>query len=247
MSEINLPWLNPDDENAVFPPAKLALKDPEGLVAAGGDLSPKRVLRAYHEGIFPWYEEDQPILWWSPDPRGIIYPKKFIAHKRLLRTLKKKAWRVSYDQSFVEVMKACAEPRSNSRGTWITPEMLRAYTLLHQLGHAHSIEVWNDNNYLVGGVYGVAIGSIFFGESMFSRETDTSKVALLYLCAYLDTWGYKMIDTQLTSNHLTSLGGINIPREEYLHILPKLTQQSVDTSAWQPDYPLVLDDWLKSR
>ncbi len=247
MSEINLPWLNPDDESAAFPPAKLALKDPEGLVAAGGDLSPKRVLRAYHEGIFPWYEEDQPILWWSPDPRGIIYPKKFIAHKRLLRTLKKKAWRITYDQSFVDVMKACAEPRSNSRGTWITPEMLRAYSLLHQLGYAHSIEVWNDNNYLVGGIYGVAIGSIFFGESMFSRETDTSKVALLYLCAYLDTWGYKMIDTQLTSNHLTSLGGINIPREEYLHILPKLTQQSVNTNAWQQDYPLVLDDWLESR
>lgn len=247
MSDINLPWLDPDDESFPFPDASSALKDPEGLVAAGGDLSPKRVLRAYREGIFPWYEEDQPILWWSPNPRGIIYPKKFIAHKRLLRTLKKKKWLITYDNSFTEVMEACAEPRTNSRGTWITPDMLQAYTLLHQLGHAHSIEVRDHNNYLIGGVYGVAIGSIFFGESMFSRETDTSKVALLYLCAYLDTWGYKMIDTQLSSNHLSSLGGIDIPREEYLYILHRLTKKSVDQEAWRKDYPLVLDEWLNTR
>ena len=247
MNEINLPWLNPDDENSSFPPAKSALKDPEGLVAAGGDLSPKRILRAYHEGIFPWYEEDQPILWWSPDPRGVIYPKKFIVHKRLLRTLRKKNWQITYNQSFVEVMQACAEPRYNSRGTWITHEMLRAYTLLHQLGHAHSVEVRNNHGDLIGGVYGVAIGSIFFGESMFSRETDTSKVALLYLCAYLDSWNYKIIDTQLSSNHLTSLGGINIPREEYLYILSKLTKQSVSKNAWQQNYPINLDNWLDSR
>ena len=247
MSEIILPWLDPDDESSSFPAAVSALKDPEGLVAAGGDLSPKRVLRAYHEGIFPWYEEDQPILWWSPNPRGILYPKDFIAHKRLLRTIKKKNWRISFDQSFIEVIKACAEPRSNSRGTWITSDMLSAYTHLHHLGHAHSIEVWNQDGLVVGGIYGVALGSIFFGESMFSRETDTSKVALLYLCAYLDSWGYKIIDTQLGSKHLTSLGGIEIPRDEYLYVLSKLVSESVRPEAWNQDYRLVLDEWLTNR
>ena len=245
MSEINLPWLDPEDESASFPAADSALKDPEGLVAAGGDLSPKRVLRAYHEGIFPWYEEDQPILWWSPNPRGILYPKDFIAHKRLLRTIKNKDWHVTYDQAFVDVMKACAEPRSNSRGTWITQDMLDAYAELHRLGYAHSIEVWSHDHALIGGIYGVAIGSIFFGESMFSRETDTSKVALLYLCAYLDSWGYKLIDTQLASNHLLSLGGIEIPREDYLSKLSELTPESVNANAWSPNYPLILEDWLK--
>ena len=247
MSEINLPWLDPSDENSEFPPARDALKDPEGLVAAGGDLSPTRLLRAYHEGIFPWYEKDQPILWWSPDPRGIIYPKKFIAHKRLLRTLKNKAWRITYDQAFTDVMKACAEPRSTSRGTWITLDMLQAYTLLHRLGHAHSVEVWDHNNTLVGGIYGIAIGTIFFGESMFSRETDTSKIALLHLCAYLDSWGYKIVDTQLGSKHLFSLGGMEVSRDEYLNMLPTFTQAPINPDAWCKDYPLDLQDWLNHR
>ena len=247
MNEINLPWIDPFDDLSEFPAAESALKEPEGLVAAGGDLSIKRVLHAYRKGIFPWYEEDQPILWWSPNPRGIIYPKNFIAHKRLLRTIKNKPWHITYNQSFSEVMKACAEPRQGSRGTWITHDMLEAYTQLHHLGHAHSIEVWDHSDYLIGGVYGVAIGSIFFGESMFSRETDTSKVALLHLCAYLDCWGYKVVDTQLGSKHLASLGGVEIPRDEYLYILSKSTKESVSSNAWQPDYDLALDTWLHER
>lgn len=247
MSEINLPWLDPDDEDSSFPSAFSALKDPEGLVAAGGDLSPKRIIRAYHEGIFPWYEEDQPILWWSPDPRGILYPKEFVAHKRLLRKIKSKAWKITYDHAFTDVMQACAEPRSNSRGTWITEDMLRAYTLLHRLGYAHSLEVWTQDGKLAGGIYGVSIGAIFFGESMFSRESDTSKVALLYLCGYLDTWGYQMIDTQLGSKHLSSLGGLEIRREEYLTILSQLINKPVDADAWNADIPLDINGWLQSR
>lgn len=247
MSSINLPWLDSNDYDTCFPPANSALKDPEGLVAAGGDLKPTRLLRAYREGIFPWYEEDQPILWWSPDPRGVLYPKNFIAHKRLLRTLKNKHWDVTFDQAFVEVMLACAEPRKYSRGTWITNDMLEAYCELHRLGHAHSFEVWNQQQDLIGGIYGIAIGTIFFGESMFSRETDTSKAALLYLNAYLDCWGYKLIDTQLGSKHLASLGGIEIPREEYLHILAKRINETPNNSAWVQDMYIDVFNWLQER
>lgn len=247
MTEINLPWLDPDDTNSPFPEAKSALKEPEGLVAAGGDLKPKRVLRAYREGIFPWYEENQPILWWSPNPRGVLYPKNFIVHKRFLRTIKNKNWHITFDHSFVEVMKACAEPRINSRGTWITVGMIKAYTELYRLGYAHSFEVWNQKDELIGGIYGIGIGSIFFGESMFSRESETSKVALLYLCAHLDTWNYKIIDTQLASKHLTSLGAIEIDREEYLYILSKRINESVSQSAWSKDSPIDITDWMKHR
>ncbi len=247
MSEINLPWLDTDDFDASFPAAKSALKDPEGLVAAGGDLKPKRLLRAYREGIFPWYEENQPILWWSPNPRGILYPKDFIAHKRLLRTIKNKPWKVTYDQSFVDVMKACAAPRNHSRGTWITADMIDAYTQLYHLGHAHSFEVWDDNKQLIGGVYGIAVGAIFFSESMFSRQPDTSKVALLQLCAHLDTWGYKIMDTQLGSKHLASLGGIEIPREEYLQILSDCIEETADQSAWVHNMYIDVFDWLQQR
>ena len=232
MNEINLPWLNPDDENSTFPPAKSALKDPEGLVAAGGDLSPKRVLRAYHEGIFPWYEEDQPILWWSPDPRGIIYPKKFIAHKRLLRTLKKKNWQVTYNQSFVEVMQACAEPRQNSRGTWITHEMLRAYTLLHQLGHAHSLEVRNHQGDLIGGIYGVAIGSIFFGESMFHIRKDASKIAFHYLVEKCRQFDFSFIDSQVPNEHMKQMGCVEITRDSFLNKLKKSMTGSTVEGRW---------------
>ncbi|MFK7794495.1 MAG: leucyl/phenylalanyl-tRNA--protein transferase [Gammaproteobacteria bacterium] len=233
MSEINLPWLDSNNSESPFPPAESALKDPEGLVAAGGDLKPDRILRAYHEGLFPWYEEDQPILWWSPNPRGVLYPKDFIAHKSLLRTIKKNRWQISYDQSFLEVMKACAEPRNNSRGTWITDDMVEAYVNLHRLNHAHSLEVCDEAGELIGGVYGISIGTIFFGESMFSRVNNASKVALLYLSAYLDSWGYNIIDTQLPSAHLKSLGGSEITRDRYLSLLPIFTSQSCASTAWQ--------------
>lgn len=244
MSEINLPWLDANNQDAPFPPAESALKDPEGLVAAGGDLKPTRLLRAYHEGLFPWYEEDQPILWWSPNPRGVLYPRDFIAHKSLLRTIKNNHWKVSYDKSFLDVMKACAEPRNNSRGTWITNNMIEAYVHLHELNHAHSLEVSNEAGELIGGVYGISIGTIFFGESMFSRETDASKVALLYLSAYLDTWGYDIIDTQLPSAHLTTLGGSEMNRDKYLSLLSKFTTQSSNGNAWQAQPEIDILSWL---
>jgi len=247
MSNINLPWLDPNNQDAPFPSAESALTDPEGLVAAGGDLKSTRLLRAYHEGLFPWYEEDQPILWWSPNPRGVLYPKNFIAHKSLLRTIKNNHWRISYNQSFLEVMKACAEPRNNSRGTWITNDMLDAYVHLHELKHAHSLEVWNESEQLIGGVYGISIGTIFFGESMFSRSTDASKVALLYLSAYLDSWEYSIIDTQLPSAHLTSLGGSEMARDKYLWLLSKFTKQSSNSSAWQEQPGIDIYNWLKLR
>ena len=244
MSEINLPWLDPHNEHAPFPHADDALENPDGLVAAGGDLSPTRILRAYHQGLFPWYEEDQPILWWSPNPRGILYPQSYIAHKSLLRTLKRNNWHITHDESFHEVMTACAEPRGYARGTWITQEMIRAYTELHQLSYAHSVEVRDESKHIIGGIYGISIGTIFFGESMFSRITDSSKIALLFLSAYLDTWGYKVIDTQLPSKHLASLGGIEISREKYLSLLSQHTQEQVHENAWQNDFELNIFDWL---
>ena len=247
MSNINLPWLDPKDPHYPFPSPDDALDSPEGLVAAGGDLSPTRLLRAYREGIFPWYEEDQPILWWSPNPRGILFPKKFIAHKSLLRTLRRKDWKITYDQAFRHVMTACAEPRSYTRGTWITKEMINAYCHLHQLSHAHSFEVWDEVGKLIGGIYGIAIGSIFFGESMFSRETDASEIALLYLSAYLDHWGYHLLDTQLPSDHLEFLGGEYIPRKEYLTHLNVLTPKLPADDAWQKDVSLDILNWLATK
>ena len=247
MSDINLPWLDPNDPEAPFPPAETALKDPEGLVAAGGDLKPTRLLHAYHQGLFPWYEEGQPILWWSPNPRGILYPRDFIAHKSLLRTIRNNHWKISYDKSFLDVMKACAEPRNNSRGTWITDDMVEAYMNLHESNHAHSLEVYNESGELIGGVYGISIGTIFFGESMFSRVTDASKVALLYLSAYLDSWGYAIIDTQLPSAHLTSLGGSKMTRDKYLSVLSTFTKKSSHHNAWKTPTEVDIHSWLDQR
>ncbi len=244
MSEINLPWIDPHDVHAPFPSPNCALDQPPGLVAAGGDLNPTRVLRAYYEGLFPWYEEDQPILWWSPDPRGVLYPINFITHKSLLRTLKRHKWKITYDESFEDVIKGCAQPRKDARGTWITNEMIHAYKRLHELNHAHSIEVRDESEDLIGGVYGISIGTIFFGESMFSNEPDASKVALLYLSAYLDHWGYKIIDTQLPSEHLASLGGTEISRNEYLEKLSRFTKESCAADAWKPNEVIDIHEFI---
>ena len=245
MSNINLPWLDPKDPYYPFPSANDALDSPEGLVAAGGDLSPVRLLHAYRQGIFPWYEEGQPILWWSPDPRGILYPKQFNAHKSLLRTLKRQSWKVTYDEAFQRVMEACAEPRSYSKGTWITRDMINAYCHLHQLGHAHSFEVWDQADSLVGGIYGISMGTLFFGESMFSRESDASKVALMYLSAHLDHWNYQLLDTQLPSDHLQFLGGDTISRQQYLSLLEQYTQQLPADNAWENDCTVDISNWTR--
>lgn len=247
MTKVRLPWLDAHDPHAPFPNPEDALDYPEGLVAAGGDLSSPRLLHAYRKGIFPWYEQGQPILWWSPDPRGIIYPKDFIAHRSLLRSLRRNMWSIRYDTAFREVIQACAEPRSYSKSTWITQEMQDAYCNLHQLHFAHSVEVWDQEKHLVGGIYGIALGSIFFGESMFSRKTDASKIALLFLCAYADQWNYQVIDTQLGSNHLRSLGGREMARSEYIQSLKLCIQDQVRKDAWQNQQNLDINDWLSHR
>lgn len=247
MTKVHLPWLDSHNPHAPFPDPEEALDYPEGLVAAGGDLSSPRLLHAYKKGIFPWYEQGQPILWWSPNPRGIIYPKGFIAHRSLLRSFRRNSWRTSYDTAFREVMSGCAEPRAYSSNTWITQEMLNAYCDLHQLGHAHSVEVWDTENHLVGGIYGIAIGSIFFGESMFSRKTDASKIALLFLCAYVDSWGYKVIDTQLTSKHLSSLGGCQMDRSEYLQSVKICIRDKVSAQAWNKQQSINIKEWISCR
>lgn len=246
MSILDITWLNPDHSSS-FPDPESALDDPEGLVAAGGDLSVTRILNAYHNGIFPWYQDDQPILWWSPNPRGVLYPKHYIAHKSVLRGLRRNGWQITIDQSFSQVIAACAQPRSYSKSTWITADMHDAYCQLHDLGHAHSIEVWSPDKQLVGGIYGLSVGQIFAGESMFSGASDGSKIALLYLCAYLDTWNYTLLDTQIPSQHLNSLGGTSLSRKQYLDHLASAKTQSIHADAWSTTFEIDIHAWLAGK
>lgn len=235
-----LPWLDPD--RVAFPASEQALSDPNGLLAVGGALSPEWLLAAYRRGIFPWYEEDQPILWWSPDPRLILRPQELHVSRSLRKLLRKQAFRVTLDQDFASVIAACAEPRANSVGTWITSEMRSAYCQFHELGYAHSVEVWEAER-LVGGLYGVAIGKVFFGESMFSRCTDTSKVAMVYLARQLRQWQFRLIDCQVSSPHLRSLGAVEIPRSEFLAELRRNETIASRPGSWQFDDSLsVIDD-----
>lgn len=213
----HIEWLD-EDPAAHFPPIEQALLDPDGLLAVGGDLSPQRLLNAYQHGIFPWYSEGEPILWWSPDPRCVLFPDKLKVSRSLRKTLRKQLFEVRMDTAFEAVMRACAESRPNQEGTWISEDMLDAYVHMHQLGFAHSVECWQDNQ-LVGGLYGMAIGKVFFGESMFSRKTDASKVALVYLCDYLIEHGFRLIDSQVYTQHLASLGAELIPRSQFAELL----------------------------
>ncbi|ABC29166.1 leucyl/phenylalanyl-tRNA--protein transferase [Hahella chejuensis KCTC 2396] len=210
-----LPWL---DENLWFPHPDSALKDPNGLLCVGGDLHPARLRLAYENGIFPWFSEDQPILWWSPDPRCIIRHEDLHISRSMRRFLRNSGLTYSFDQHFTLVVQACAAPRSYSNETWITRDMLQAYSDLHQIGVAHSIEVWRESE-LVGGLYGLAIGRCFFGESMFSKETNASKAAFITLVRQLHAWGYRLIDCQVPNPHLLSLGACQISRKEFLSIL----------------------------
>ncbi len=227
-----IPWLPPDDPEAPFPPVATALRDPDGLLAAGGDLAPGRLLRAYRQGIFPWFGPGEPILWWSPDPRAVLYPERLRVSRRLARTLRQARFGITYDTVFDAVVEACAAPRPEARGTWITRRMAAAYARLHTLGHAHSIEVWRDAR-LVGGLYGVTLGRVFFGESMFSRERDASKVALAHLCARLRRLGYGLLDCQVVSDHLLRLGAERLPRDRFLERLDALAD--TPTPAWTAD------------
>lgn len=219
-----------------FPPVEQA--SPEGLLAVGGDLRPERLLEAYRHGIFPWYEEDQPILWWSPDPRAVLFPDKLHVPRSLDKTIRRGHFTLTLDTCFRAVMMECAGPRTQypEGGTWIIPAMIEAYTKLHELGHAHSIETWQEGK-LVGGLYGVAIGGAFFGESMFSRTTDASKVALVSLVRQLQAWNFKIFDCQQASPHVMRLGAEEIPRRVFLEHLNAALTLPDRRGCWQFDIP----------
>ena len=231
MSE--LAWLGEDKH--LFPAPTTALTEPNGLLAAGGDLDPERILQAYQQGIFPWYEDDQPILWWSPDPRMVLFPDELHISKSLKKQLHKNTFTVTYDQAFPAVIRACSGQRNYTSETWITDDMQEAYIELHQLGFAHSAEAWLEGE-LVGGLYGLSIGKMFFGESMFSHHSNASKVAFVHLTLALKEQGYTLIDCQVASQHLASFGARDISREEFLH---QLQQNSREINIAKPsDWPL---------
>jgi len=226
-----IPWL---DAELRFPPVHRALREPNGLLAAGGDLSVERLLEAYRHGIFPWYGDDQPILWWSPDPRMVLVPGEITISRSLRKRLRRRDFEIRADSAFSDVMRACAEPREGEAGTWITDEMASAYAALHRAGHAHSVEAWLDGK-LAGGLYGVSIGRIFFGESMFSRATDASKVALAHLARQLERWAFGLIDCQMSTPHLESLGAREIARNEFVRALSELVNYPTRAGTWRLD------------
>ena len=240
---MDIPWLDPSDYDATFPDAEKALQNPEGLLAAGGNLDITWLLNAYRNGIFPWYKEGQPILWWSPDPRGVLYTNRIRISTSLRRTLRKHPWHITFDGNFKQTVTACAAPRKYSRGTWITTNMIEAYTALHRQGYAHSVELWNSQNHLVGGIYGVLIGRMFFGESMFSFQSNASKVALVYLVAHLYQWGFPILDCQLPSTHLSSLGAEAIPRKKYIESMTPLCNEQLKGFVWKRDTMLDVAHW----
>ena len=199
-----------------FPAVEYASED--GLLALGGDLSPERLMLAYSKGIFPWYNPGEPILWWSPNPRCVIFPDRYRPSRSTRRSIRKHGFTFSFDHCFENVIHQCASPRQSAPGTWITQDMKTAYTQLHHLGFAHSVETWKDGE-LVGGLYGIAMGKVFFGESMFSTVSDASKAALAWLITALVKWDYALVDCQITSDHLLSLGAEEIPRKKFVSIL----------------------------
>ena len=227
-------WLG---RNTPFPPTEQALEEPNGLLAAGGDLSPKRLFEAYSKGIFPWFNEGEPILWWSPDPRMVLFPDEFKISRSLRRVLKKHNYEIRADTAFAEVMKSCAAPRRGQPGTWITPDMMQAYQELHRLGLAHSLET-RIGGKLAGGLYGVALGRVFFGESMFARRTDASKIAFVHLVRQLSRWGFGLIDCQMKTAHLASFGAREIPRTQFTRMLEELINYAGIQGKWRLDHDL---------
>ena len=217
-----LTWLSKDSLS--FPPLARALREPDGLLAAGGDLRPERILAAYRHGCYPWYQQGQPILWWSPDPRFVLFPDELHISRSLGKVLRRQIFEVSYDKAFDRVIDACAGPRSYADGTWITDAMRQAYQQLHRLGHAHSAEVWQAGE-LVGGLYGLCIGQVFFGESMFSHVDNASKTAFAHLVPDLKRWGIRLIDCQMQTRHLASFGGRAIDRQTFAEQLAQLVEQ----------------------
>ncbi|MBI4985725.1 MAG: leucyl/phenylalanyl-tRNA--protein transferase [Rhodocyclales bacterium] len=227
-----IPWLPAEPR---FPPLSAALADPNGLLAAGGDLSPRRLLAAYTQGIFPWYAPGEPILWWSPDPRMVLFPEEIAISRSLAKTLRNKDYEVRLDTAFADVVAGCAgTPREGQAGTWISAEMQAAYLRLHELGFAHSVETWIDGE-LAGGLYGVAIGRVFYGESMFTRRRDASKIALAHLGAQLRRLGFGIIDCQMETDHLASLGARPIPRREFRELLDRYVGVDLAPARWPRD------------
>ncbi len=227
-------WLQSDEP---FPPVHSALAEPNGLLAAGGDLSAERLIEAYRQGIFPWFSDGEPILWWSPDPRMVLVPAEIKVTRSLAKVLRNRVFEVRADSAFREVMQACAEPRANQRGTWISDDMIGAYHALHRRGIAHSIETWIDGE-LAGGLYGVAIGRMFYGESMFTRAPDASKIALVHLARQLQRWGFELIDCQMHTAHLERMGGREVPRAAFMRKLGELVNYPPITGAWVLDNDL---------
>lgn len=232
-----IPWLDTGDP---FPPVEEALTEPNGLLAAGGDLSPERLIDAYARGIFPWFGEGDPLLWWSPDPRMALFVGELHLARSLRKVIRSGRFTVTFDRAFVEVMAGCAAPRDDGAGTWITPEMYDAYSRLARLGYAHSVETWAGGE-LVGGLYGVAIGRMFYGESMFAREGNASKVALVTLVRQIERWGFEMIDCQMSTPHLASLGAREVPRAEFLRRVRVLVAQPPVPAPWVVDPSLYND------
>jgi leucyl/phenylalanyl-tRNA--protein transferase len=226
-----IPWLF---DRPAFPPVERALREPEGLIAAGGELGPEWLLAAYRRGIFPWYSPGEPILWWSPDPRLVLFPGEIRITRSLRKTLRQGRFEIRLDTAFAEVMAACAAPREPGGGTWITAEMQAAYLRMHELGYAHSVESWSDGR-LVGGLYGMALGRAFFGESMFSRESDASKVALAHHARFLEMRDYAVIDCQMTTQHLLSMGAREVSRSDFSRGLATWTQEGPPPGRWPAD------------
>ncbi len=225
---MTIPWLTTGDP---FPPVESALRDPDGLLAAGDDLSPERLLDAYTKGIFPWFGGNDPVLWWSPDPRAVLWLRDVHVSRSLRRTIRSAGYRVTVDVAFPRVVAACAEPREADGGTWITAGMAESYGGLASLGYAHSVEVWS-GSVLIGGLYGVALGRMFYGESMFSRRSGASKIALVYLARQLEDWGFELIDCQVSTTHLASLGATAIPRTAFVQAVERLGRLPAVPSPW---------------
>ena len=225
-------WLSERDSPQAFPPVERALSEPDGLLAAGGDLSPPRLLEAYRRGIFPWYSRGQPILWWCPDRRAVLRPARLKVSRSLAKSLRNRGFETRIDSAFREVLRYCGSSELRPGGTWLSPEMRAAYLRLHKLGYAHSVETWLDGR-LVGGLYGVALGNVFFGESMFSLERDASKVALKRLCDELVQRGYHIIDCQMATSHLMSLGAELIPRLEFIDLLRTQINADLAATPWE--------------
>ena len=224
-----IPWLGTNDP---FPPVEQAARHPNGLLAAGGDLSVARLTEAYGRGIFPWFNEDQPILWWCPDPRMVLFPHELKVSRSLRKTLRSARFDIRADTAFHEVIQQCRTPREQQDGTWITARMVEAYCEMHRKGHAHSVETWLDGK-LVGGLYGIALGRAFFGESMFTRVTDASKVALVSLVRQLELWGFGLVDCQMNTPHLASFGAREIPRAEFTRRLRELIHYPAVPAPWR--------------